>query len=395
MLSPTNVSDYQFHLYTALSHLPWPRSYIGKIVFAAFAGTHVPLACAVIYMVLSQFPMAQALPILGVIFVATLVGTGLAVWTLYSLLAPVQKTTNALESYVDDRALPALPTDFNDRAGLLMRHTQRTLTHLDALLQFKSRMLGVVSHDARGSAHSILVAAEAIADQVDSGNPDIKLMRSLADHIETAVHYQLDITSSLLEVARYGEGKLTLDASEEPLEAVMDRVAKNMRTHALKRNHQFDVSINAPHDLVLNTDVQKLEQVLSNLVSNAIKYTPEGGRIGFQVAVNDERIDFKVSDTGPGIADGVLEDLFEAYERGDAEDEDDGSAGLGLWICRTFTDVLGGRLYPECTTEDGSTFVVSFDFDTLTTDRHEPTPETVSTPMLDGDALPSSSRVDL
>lgn len=376
------MSDYQFHLYTALSQLPWPRSYIGKIFFAAFAGTHVPLTCAVMYMVLSQFPMGQALPILGVIVGATLLGTGLALWTLYSLLAPVQKTTDALEAYVHDRTLPELPSEYEDRAGVLMRNTQRTLTHLDALLQFKSRMLGVVSHDARGSAHSILVAAEAIADQVDSGDPDIDLMRSLADHIETAVHYQLDITSSLLEVARYGEGKLTLDVTEEPLDDLIDRVARSLRTHALKRNHQFDVSFNAPHDLTLKTDVRKLEQILSNLVSNAIKYTPEGGLIRFMVTTEDDRIEFRVSDTGPGIPDGVLDDLFEAYERGEKNDETDDSAGLGLWICRTFTDALGGRLYPESTGADGSTFVASFERDALTRDKPKGTPDLVSIPAV-------------
>lgn len=374
------MSEYQFHLYEALSRLPWPRSYIGKIFFAAFAGTHVPLTCAVLYMVLSKFPAGQALPILGVIFGATLLGTGLALWTLYSLLAPVQKTTDALEDYVQNGTIHDLPTDFTDRAGLLMRNTQQTLTHLDALLQFKSRMLGIVSHDARGSAHSILVAAEAIADQVNSGDPDINMMRTLADHIETAVRYQLDITTSLLEVARYGEGKLTLDETEEALSEVVDRVSTNLRTHALKKRHRFDVSFDAPPDLTLRTDVRKLEQVLSNLVSNAIKYTPKGGLIRFAVSATDERVEFEVSDTGPGIPDDVLADLFEAYFRAepDEDDLDEESAGLGLWICRTFTNALGGRLHVDTAPGEGSTFVASFDRDTLTTEHSTPEQDLMS-----------------
>lgn len=353
------------NFYATLSRLPWPSSYLGKLFLVAFTGTHIPLLGAILYTALSQLPMRDALPILGVTLVATLVGMSLTLWALYHLLEPVALTSDALQAYIDDDVLPELPTTFDDRAGRLMRNTQQTLTQLDELLRFKTRMLGVVSHDTRGSAHSISLAADAISHEATSGDPNVDQLRSLANHVETAVQSQLKMTTSLLEVARHGEGQLTLNEVEEPVHDLVNRVGDTMRTSAEQHSHTFNVTVDAPAPLTLSTDVQKLEQVLSNLVSNAIKYTPDGGIIHLAAEVDDDTVAFRVSDTGPGIADAVHDELFQAYERADAEERAD-STGLGLWICKTFTDALGGRIDVESTPGEGSTFIVSFGRETIT-----------------------------
>jgi signal transduction histidine kinase len=346
--------------YAALSQLPWPTSYLGKLFLVAFTGTHIPLLGAILYTALSQLPFSEAMPILAATLVATLVGMGVTLWALYRLLEPVALTSDALQAYIDDDVLPDLPTSYDDRAGRLMRNTQQTLTQLDELLTFKTRMLGVVSHDTRGSAHSISLAADAISHQASSEDPNVDTLRDLANHVENAVQSQLKMTTSLLEVARHGEGELTLNEDTEPLNDLVDRVGSSMRTSAEQHEHTFDVSVNTPEDVTLSTDVQKLEQVLSNLVSNAIKYTPDGGTIRLSADVDADTVAFRVSDTGPGIPDAVQEELFEAYQRADAEERSD-STGLGLWICKTFTDALGGRIDVESTPGEGSTFIVSFD----------------------------------
>jgi signal transduction histidine kinase len=117
--------------------------------------------------------------------------------------------------------------------------------------------------------------------------------------------------------------------------------------------------------LKMHTDLRKIEQILSNLVSNAIKYTPKGGTVTLAAATEDEEVVFRVSDTGNGVPQEVRDDLFAAYEGAGSPDAD--SVGLGLWICKTFTDVLDGTIDVD-TGPDGTTFTVRFPKDALQTD---------------------------
>lgn len=354
------MASSRLSLYNRLSRLPSPQSYTGKLFLVAFLGTHIPLLGTILYTVLTELSFADAWPILGVTLLATLVGTGLTLVALHRLLEPIRATTDALQAYREDDALPDLPTHYGDRAGQLMRDTQQTLTQLDALIQFQTRMLGVVSHDARGPATSILMAAKTIERQARSSDPDVALIESLTERVETAVEYQLNMTDSLLEVARYGEGELTLDVTRRPVEEVVGRVRDHLAQAAEQRNHTFRVETHAPAGLVLETDLQKLGQVLSNLVSNAIKYTPKGGEVTLTAATGDEDVVFRVSDTGNGIPDAVQDELFEAYRRADGPDPETKSLGLGLWICKTFTDALGGEISVEASSDEGTTFAVRF-----------------------------------
>lgn len=349
-------------IYELLSQLPRPRSYTGKIFLVAFLGTHIPLIGAVIYTALSSLTLDQAWPMLRVTLGATLVGTGCTLYVLYRLLAPIRRTAGALQRYVDTHEPPRLPTHFADRAGRLMRNTQHTLTKLSTLLAFKDRMLGVVSHDARGPASSIVMATEALGRQLDAQQPDVAQMRTLVEQMQHTAEYQLDVFQSMLDVARYGEGHITLDRSTDTAGAVMERVQKNLQIMADRRTHDLITHADVPA-LPLHTDIGKLEQVLNNLGNNALKYTPPGGTVEIAMHAPDDAVVFTVSDTGPGISESLREDLFDAYRAESGPDTD--SVGLGLWICKTFTDALGGTIDVDDTASSGTTFVVRFPRDAV------------------------------
>ena len=344
-------------VYEKLSQLPAPRSYTGKIFLVAFLGTHIPLLTAVGYTALSSLTWSQAAPILQVTLLATLVGTGCTLWVLHQLLAPIRCTAEAMQRYVDTHEPPDLPTHFTDHVGQLMQNTQHTLTKLSMLLAFKDRMLGVVSHDARGPASSVLMAVDAIAKQLDTEQPNMDQVRSLTEQVEHTVEYQLDVFQSMLDVARHGEGQITLRKETDHVGAVMERVRQNLCILAEERNHDFKVQVGQP-ELQLRTDIGKLEQVLNNLGSNALKYTPRGGTVELAMHTTDNDIVFSVSDTGPGISDSLRDELFEAY-RAEADPGTD-SVGLGLWICKTFTEALDGAIEVTETSSEGTTFEVRF-----------------------------------
>lgn len=361
-MATASEPDDVLRVYEALSRLPAPRSYTGKIFLVAFLGTHIPLLTAVGYTALSSLTWLQAAPILQVTLLATLVGTGCTLWVLYQLLAPIRCTATAMQRYVDTHEPPDLPTHFTDRAGQLMQNTQRALTKLSTLLAFKDRMLGVVSHDARGPASSVLMAVDAIAKQLDAEQPNMNHVRSLTEQVEHTVEYQLDVFQSMLDVARYGEGQITLREETDRAGAMMERVQQNLHMLAEERNHDFDVRAEPP-DLQLHTDIGKLEQILNNLGTNALKYTPRGGTVNLAMHTTDDEVVFSVSDTGPGISEALHDELFEAY-RADADPDTD-SVGLGLWICKTFTEALGGAIDVADTSSNGTTFVVRFARDVL------------------------------
>ncbi|MBA3425753.1 MAG: diguanylate cyclase [Rubrobacter sp.] len=132
--SPRNgLANDGFGAYALLSWLGFPKSYRGKIMLVAFLGTHAPLIALALYLLLlgSSIGLEPALRLFVVVVPITLIGTGATLLALRGLLAPMSLTVSALEQYIDDRKVPALPASFTDEAGKLMASVQYAIGHLD------------------------------------------------------------------------------------------------------------------------------------------------------------------------------------------------------------------------------------------------------------------------
>jgi diguanylate cyclase (GGDEF)-like protein len=122
--------------YSFLSQLPHPKSYKGKIMLVAFLGTHVPLLSLLLHFLVSNsFSLDKTLRVLAIALVATLVGTGITLYVLHKLLAPVLLTSSALRKYFTQKQLPSLPTQYTDEVGSLMADTVQTLNKLDQVIE--------------------------------------------------------------------------------------------------------------------------------------------------------------------------------------------------------------------------------------------------------------------
>jgi diguanylate cyclase (GGDEF)-like protein len=129
------VSEKGLRVYALLSRLPFPKSYLGKILLAAFVGTHLPLIAMVLYLTLySPIGFWPGLGVLAVVLLATLLGTGTTLWVLYSLLKPVSLASEALRDYLDHGKKIGLPLGFTDRAGRLMADVRYAIEHLDEVI---------------------------------------------------------------------------------------------------------------------------------------------------------------------------------------------------------------------------------------------------------------------
>ena len=126
------MGDEQLRLYRLLSRAPFPKSYVGKVFLTAFFGTHLPLLALLVYFArYRRFGLGGALRILSVTVPATLGGTALTLWAMYSLSAPTTLASRALRRYLDSGELPDLPVGYTDRVGRLLADVQYTIERLD------------------------------------------------------------------------------------------------------------------------------------------------------------------------------------------------------------------------------------------------------------------------
>ena len=336
-------------LYRSLARLPRPRSYVGKFLLVAFLGVHVPLI-AVVSFVAARADWSTALPVVLVALGATLAGTLATMYVQGRLLAPILETSRALRGFVEHGAVPSLPVGFPDEAGRLMGHAQECIVHLAELLRLKNDLLATLSHDARSPLTSIQFASEMGRMALSDPAPDHAEVEEMFGIIDLAARRQLELMNGILTLARADSGRLSVDRGAVRLDALIGRVVELARIQAGQKGVTLRVAaVDAP---ALELDGSKTEQILGNLVNNAIKFTPSGGTVEVAVEATEEEVGFRVSDTGVGIPSPLLPALFApfsaAQRTGTAQES---GTGLGLWICRTFSELQGGRL--EVESEEG------------------------------------------
>lgn len=240
---------------------------------------------------------------------------------------------------------------------------------LQATSKYKSEFLANMSHELRTPLNSLLILSQDLASNRE-GN-------LLAGQIESAeVIYQsgsdlLRLINEILDLSKIEAGKMELHLDELDLKAFRVRLERSFQHMAQARNLDFAVTLEADAPAALQTDPQRLEQILKNLVANALKFTSLGSvqiRIGLPLpGVLLQRPGLEVSqclalaviDTGTGIAQDKLEEIFSAFQQGDGSiSRQYGGTGLGLTISRELAGLLGGELQVESQLEIGSTFTL-------------------------------------
>lgn len=344
--------------YRRLAALSWPRTYLGKFLLTAFVGVHVPLISVLLFMAARALDWGTTLPILLVTLVATLLGTFATLYVQGRLLAPVLNASAALDAYVERREIPTLPTGYEDEAGRLMRNAQACIEHLDRLVTLKNDLLAVVSHDIRNPITSITAASDLIRHAIAQPEAlDREELREYTDIIRDAARRQNELMNNVLLLARAESGQVTVTPSPMSPERMLRRTVDGVRLQARAKGIEVVTAVGADDGREVALDVAKAEQVLANLVQNAVKFTPAGGRVEVGARMDDGMVEFWVRDSGIGIRPEDLEHLFQPFSRahrpGTAAEP---GSGLGLWICRTFTELQGGRITVQSAPDEGSCF---------------------------------------
>ncbi|MEM8639554.1 MAG: response regulator [Cyanobacteria bacterium P01_G01_bin.54] len=224
----------------------------------------------------------------------------------------------------------------------------------EAASQAKSIFLANMSHELRTPLNAILGYPQLLLlDEFSLGERERKIMQ----RIEHNGEYLLNLINQILDLSKIEAGRMTLNASKLDLPQLLDSLAEMLRPQAKAKGVDLQVQQTAALPNLICTDGVKLQQVLVNLLGNAIKFTAEG-QVTLTVAPGQwvNRLQFTVEDTGIGIAPEELSDLFESFVQTQSGRQSQEGTGLGLALSQKFVALMGGELTVESIVGVGTTF---------------------------------------
>lgn len=234
------------------------------------------------------------------------------------------------------------------------RDTQKSLNEqLNTAIQSKLVFFTNVSHDLRTP---LTLIAEPVEQLVNAENltPQQNVLMKIANK---NVRILRRLINQILDFRKYENGKLDVNLSEVGFGAVVMDWAEAFHAIARKRNIKLSVDIHLADDYSLAIDPEKIERVFFNLMSNAFKYTPDNGRITFVAESVDNNLVFSVEDSGKGISEEDLGNIFDRFYQVDKVHPN--GSGIGLSLSKAFVELHGGTITVESKLGEGSKFTVT------------------------------------
>ncbi len=220
----------------------------------------------------------------------------------------------------------------------------------------KSEFLANMSHELRTPLHSILAYAQfGLRDAA----PEPADIREYFEHIHTGGVVLLDLLNDLLDLAKLESGRMVFENMDTVLQEVIESSIAEFGSQASL--HHACVELDSRLDgLVTVLDPTKFQQLLRNLISNALKFSPEGGVVNVVARVENEDVIVEVLDEGVGISEDELESIFDKFIQSSKTKSGAGGTGLGLAICREIIASLDGVIFADNRPGGGAAFTVRF-----------------------------------
>ncbi len=323
---------------------------VGLVLFTSPTGS-LPLKESPESMFLRRVNQAILFGALGATLVALLLGLLLA----STISRPVRALTEATQRIARGELGLQVEVGSKDEVGVLGQSFNQMSSDLARSSELRRQMTADIAHDLRTPLSVILGYTEALADNKLQGTPEMYgVMHEEARHLQ---HLIDDLrTLSLVDA-----GELSLERQPTlPLE-LLERVAA---THAgIAAEKGISVQVQADAALpAIDVDPDRMVQVLNNLMSNALRFTPEGGVITLGARAEGDKVYLSVQDNGAGIKPEDLSKIFVRFYRGDeVRNVEEGESGLGLAISKSLVEAHGGKISVESELGTGTTFTIVLD----------------------------------
>jgi two-component system OmpR family sensor kinase len=304
-----------------------------------------------------NFSLILVVSIIGTLCIAAALMLPLIRAALHPLVVMERTSRRIAEGALSERLdVPAT----NDEIGRLARSFNRMVAQLEMALARQKQFVSDVSHELRTPLTALSGSLEMLLLGADRG--DMETSRRLARGMYAELKRMQRLVADLLELARIDEGRITLREDEVDVGAVVEKVYEQ----ALQLSQGQEIRREVPPQLpAIRADADKLQQVLLNIVENALKFTPAGGRVEL-IASSEGRsgVRIAVCDSGRGIPSEALPHIFDRFYRVDParsrqSQRVDGN-GLGLAIARELIEAQGGRIMVESTPGVGTTVTLRF-----------------------------------
>jgi len=238
-----------------------------------------------------------------------------------------------------------------DEVGELGRAFNRMAADLAEVDRVRRDLVANVSHELRTPLGALRAMLENLVDGVEPA--DATSLGTMLQHVE-----QLgSLVEQLLELSKLESGAVPLARTPIVVGALFERVAAEWRPSTQARAIGLDLEVDPP-GLVLQADEARVHQVLANLVANAVRHSPDGGRVVVRAHARSGTVELEVLDEGPGIPRAEAERVFERFYRSDEARSGDGGSGLGLAIARWIVELHDGTIRTEERTPHGCRMIV-------------------------------------
>jgi len=253
--------------------------------------------------------------------------------------------------------LRAQAVPFQNRSGEILGSVTIVddITHLKELDEMKSAFVSMVSHEIRSPLSTVLsqikILMDGLAGELGAKQADI------LGKISRKVQGLVELSNELLDISRIEAGLIVQDKQQVQLMDILESLVEFIQPRAKEKN--ISLSLKKSDLPLINADMKSMEEVFSNLITNAIIYTPEGGKVDVMGEVKGDFVEISVSDTGYGIAPDELPRIFERFYRAKTEKTRNiVGTGLGLPIVKSIVEAHNGTVKVESEEGVGSTFYV-------------------------------------
>ena len=269
-----------------------------------------------------------------------------------TLTRPIRELTQATHAVAEGDLSQQVPVRSDDELGELAKAFNKMSSELSRSVNARKQMTADIAHELRTPLSLILGHAEAVHDGVlPPTRENFEIIREEAARLEHLVN-------DLRFLSLADAGELSIHPQTVEPERLLQDVASAYQYQAQRKNLRLELDIASPLSPV-EVDPGRMTQVLTNILDNALRYTPEGGRITLSAKEAKEQVELAIQDSGPGLKPEERDRVFDRFYRTDSSRQRDGGSGLGLAIAKSVVQAHGGQISAESKPGQGLKVMIS------------------------------------